>query len=691
MYQLIRKDGAFHFIRDPSEPEDQRLVKSTLYPPWTNVGWGMPPPAEKEVWRRFMDSGDLCHQKLNEKIRNSWQRCRQLEVDPVSGKCNDFQDEKSLLSQNERLLRTAEPIIRTLHYCLRGSSFVIVLTDESGYILRTCGDLEALRQADKLLFGPGANWGEASVGTNAIGTAITIGKPIQVTSVEHYCESHQAWTCSAAPIRHHEAGIIGYIDISGPRERANSHQLGLIVAAAGAIEDRLCLESSKDSLYRIGKYLEAVLNSVREGVIATDPDGVVTGVNKVAAKTLQLLPSEIVGRNLAALARPGGGLEAFFRTGRQYTLEPLFFETPRGPVGCTASANPIIDEQGLKRGAVLTFSSLEKTVVPFSKPSGFPARYTFGDIVGESRAMRQTVEQAKRVAQSPSNILILGESGTGKELVAQAIHNAGDYRRGPFVSINCGAVSRELIQSELFGYDHGAFTGARQGGSAGKFQMANGGSLFLDEIGEMPFEMQINLLRVLEEKAVVPVGGRKSIPVDARIIAATNKSLFEEVSRGSFREDLYYRLNVISIALPPLRTRKEDIALLTEHHLKRISRRMGKEIREIAPEVFAAFRKHPWPGNVRELVNALEHAVNFVKGSTLRVEHLPEYLREKDAGEGSIPDDEIMSLSSIEKRAIERTLRHFDGNVTRAAKALGIGRNTLYDKMRKYGIGGIGS
>ena len=216
--------------------------------------------------------------------------------------------------------------------------------------------------------------------------------------------------------------------------------------------------------------------------------------------------------------------------------------------------------------------------------------------------------------------------------------------------------------------------------------MADGGTLFLDEIGEMPFEMQVNLLRVLDERAVTPVGGQKAIPIDVRIIAATNKNLKDEVTDGRFRKDLYYRLNVISIAVPPLRARKGDIPLLADYYLKKAAGKIGKHVPSLDQTVFSVLENHDWPGNVRELINAMEHGLNFVKGKTLHVEDLPNYFRNKSIDAPPSGDFQIAKLSSVEKRAIQRTLSHFHGNISRTAKALGVGRNTLYEKIRKYQI-----
>lgn len=688
MYSLIRKHNQFCFVENGLDTGSDAIITSLFSPKWHGSTWQLLSRTEKKTWVDFLKSGQVNDPHFNKKLEQSWVRCRQAEVDPIRGVCEQFLSSREMDRRSEKITILAEPIMDTLYHCVRESGFVIVLIDREGYILRTVGGLKELRQADKLRFGPGANWGEEFVGTNAIGTALALGHPVQVTGPEHYCESHHLWTCSAAPIRNQGGETIGFLDISGPRERSTPHQLGLIVAAAHAIEDRIGLEESCSQLHDINKYLEAVLNSVSDGIIAVNGQGIITGMNKVAAKAFRLHPKEMVGKTLNATVHYNGRLQNFFKTrAAGFTKEEVLLNMPCGQVSCIATANPIFSEKNDNKGFVLNLSPTKKSHFFSNKPEGAIAKFRFVDIIGESEAIRQTIEKAKRVAPGPSTVLILGKSGTGKELFAQAIHGASDCRCGPFVPVNCGAIPRELIQSELFGYVDGAFTGAKRGGRAGKFEVANGGTLFLDEIGEMPLEMQINLLRVLEEEAIMPVGGKKAIPINVRIIAATNKSLFEEVSKGRFREDLYYRLNVISITLPSLKVRDGDIRLLTQYWVDKISRKVGRQIKHIAPDTLSRLENYPWPGNVRELVNAIEHAVNFTTGETLAVKHLPAYLRKKKFENRLSGVDRIAPLSALEKNAIKKALLFYNGNISKTARALGIGRNTLYDKIKKYDIG----
>ncbi|WP_373498262.1 sigma-54-dependent Fis family transcriptional regulator [Desulfococcus sp.] len=687
MYSLVRKNNRFSFVKSDRDAGPANLIKSIFNPGWQGTTWRSPSITEKKTWTTFLRTDRVDDPRFNSQILQSWQRCRRAEVDPVKGMGEKFMPVKELEHESENLVALAKPIMDTLYHCVKGSEFVIVLVDRKGYILNTVGGLKELKHADRLRFGPGANWAEECVGTNAIGTALALGHPVQVTGTEHYCESHHLWTCSTSPIRNQAGEIIGFMDISGPRERASAHQMGLIVAATHAVEDRIILDESYGKLYDINKYLEAILNSVSEGIIAVNGKGLITGINKVAAKAFRQHPREVIGKTINPFMQHDGRLVDFFNTrAAGFTKEEIVFKLPDGKVSYTATANPVFSEKNDNKGFVITFSPAEKTCFQVPPSKGTMVKFSFADIIGESKAIRRSMEMAKRVAPGPSTVLILGESGTGKELFAQAIHSASDYRAGPFVSLNCGAIPRELIQSELFGYADGAYTGAKRGGCSGKFETANGGTLFLDEIGEMPFEMQINLLRVLEEKAIVPIGGKNAIPVDVRIIAATNKSLFEEVSKGRFREDLYYRLNVISLALPPLRAREGDVRLLAQYWVEKISQKMGLDQKKVTPDVLGRFEKYHWPGNIRELVNAIEHAVNMSGGEDISVRHLPRGLRSIDAETPRPGADDIMTLSVMEKAAVKKALLFYDGNITRASKALGIGRNTFYEKMKKYGI-----
>jgi PAS domain S-box-containing protein len=315
------------------------------------------------------------------------------------------------------------------------------------------------------------------------------------------------------------------------------------------------------------------------------------------------------------------------------------------------------------------------------------AKYSWDTIVGNSEKIHEAKYMAMKAAQTNSNVLLLGESGTGKELFAHAIHNGSGRSYFPFVKVNCAAIPSELLESELFGYEEGAFTGARKGGKIGKFELASGGSIFLDEIGDMPLKMQAKLLRVLQEKEIERIGSNNPIKVDIRVIAATNKDLKKLVEEKKFREDLYYRLNVMTIEIPPLRERYGDIEPLANLLLNKISNQLGKHVCKIDKKTMEYLKSHNWPGNVRELENVLERAINLTDSDTISPLHLPAYLTQTNKAIMSGPIRPLRYIiEDAEKEAIVRCLEYTKGNKLKTAKILGISRSSLYDKIEKYGI-----
>jgi transcriptional regulator with PAS, ATPase and Fis domain len=313
------------------------------------------------------------------------------------------------------------------------------------------------------------------------------------------------------------------------------------------------------------------------------------------------------------------------------------------------------------------------------------AKYVFEDIFGESESVSKAVQWAKIASKSPSTVLLNGESGTGKELFAQAIHNGSSRKDRPFIAINCAALPETLIESELFGYEEGSFTGSKKGGQIGKFELANGGTIFLDEVGDIPLFTQVKLLRVIQEKKISRIGSANEIMVDIRIIAATHKDLKEEVLKGNFRKDLYYRLNVITINIPPLRERMDDLPLLARHFVNKLSAKLGKKSITIADSFIEKIKSYNWPGNIRELENAIERAINLVEDKEMLTS---EFLHFDNSPPTKIDEKvtEIKSLKEIEKDTIINALNLYKGNILKVSAKLGIGRNTLYRKIKEYDI-----
>ena len=330
--------------------------------------------------------------------------------------------------------------------------------------------------------------------------------------------------------------------------------------------------------------------------------------------------------------------------------------------------------------------------------------YSFENIIGNSKQIKKVIGECKKIADTSSNILITGESGTGKEFFARSIHNSSSRREYPFIAINCGAIPKDLIESELFGYEGGAFTGANKNGNIGKFELANGGTIFLDEIGEMPLNMQVTLLRVLQDKRITKIGAKKSIKVDVRIIAATNRDLKEAIEDNLFRKDLYYRLNAFNINIPPLKERIGDVPIFLEYLLKKKSAEFNKPVPKVSEKLFKKIISYCWPGNIRELENFVENFVvldgistydiNFEECHCMTHDNLGNKLKKEVEKKEETTDeiiescDEscIMTIVELEKREIRKALTICEGNMTKVAKALGISRNALYNKMKRYGM-----
>jgi transcriptional regulator with PAS, ATPase and Fis domain len=388
------------------------------------------------------------------------------------------------------------------------------------------------------------------------------------------------------------------------------------------------------------------------------------------------------------LSQPSLG--AICREEQEYKNKEIKILAGGKEIRCLGNITNIKNKHSASIGQVLTFREIKEIGRLVGKVVTSRAKYTFEDIIGKSKSLIEMKRLAAIASQSLSNVLVQGESGTGKELFAQAIHNASPRADFPFIAVNCAAIPRELIESELFGYVEGAFTGARKGGGIGKFELAEGGTIFLDEIGDMPLDMQIKLLRVLQNKEFFRIGGTTPIAVNVRVISATNKDLLEEIKKGRFREELYYRLNVLTIITPPLRERKEDIKILSEHFIQKLNKILGKKIVGLSEEVEQIFYEYSWPGNVRELENVIEYAMTMARGEIITSSALPELKKRKDFLAAPISENLLPTPKEIledpEKKRYEQALKLSGGNILEAAKLLNISRATIYRKIKKYGL-----
>jgi len=641
----------------------------------------------KKAWEDVVLKGHPPQHPVREEVLASWHRCKALGLNPFVRPKQLVLPEKEIrkrISVNSRLIEAARPIMQLVAISVRGTGFITTLADKDGYVLEVCGDEDILQMARENYYVPGCQRSECSAGTNAIALCLIEKKPIQLTGAEHYNVHHHAWTCSSAPIFDRQGNLLGAITLSGKSIGKHQHTLALVISAAKAIEGKLVekeLIAEKDKLNRL---LTSTLNSIPEAIVVLNEDLVVTHTNDPAVRLLSR-GEPITGRPLEEVV----DFDVNFLRSFDESTSPceVSFNFARRNYTCICNAYPITNEEGSTEGKILVLQEKKKVVKLIQRFSGSYAKFQFSDIKGKNPRFLKQVELAKIAARSNSKILLVGESGTGKELFAQAIHNYSFRRDGPFVAISCAAIPRDLIEAELFGYREGAFTGARKGGHTGKFELADKGTLFLDEVNAMPLDLQAKLLRVLQENEITRLGDTKPIPVDVRIIAASNVDLLREVEQRNFREDLYYRLSVVEIFIPPLRERKDDIDLLVDYFLERLSQDLGISRPEISSEVKEIFHAYQWPGNVRELQNCIERALLLSGGKRITKEHLPQRILQKVEGNLRIKDSPpLVPLEENTKELIKRAIELCNGNISLAARTLRISRSTLYRKMKEYGL-----
>ena len=641
------------------------------------------------IWREFVEGNIDKNPGIREDVFDSWMRSKKWGISPYMEMAPlVLQGEKLSveLEHKRELLSVAFEVVKDIYSAVKGSNSSVWVCNEKGILLKGVSDPDAYEfcLTDNLI--EGADWSENRVGTNAIGSALYLKRPIQFNEAEHYrLKAHKGY-CSAAPIIGPNGEILGVLDVTGFSNDFNRHTLGMVVAGVEAIKRELKLKALYQKLSVSHQYIMEMIESLPSGIVVVNREGIITNVNGQACRMLMASPPELVNRSIFDELKPIDCLKKTLNSGIEMEETEFFQELGKKKTHFTLHSRAIKTPLGDVDGAVIILREFETVRKIAGKIAGYTAKFTFNDIIGEEPSFKRMLSMAITAASTSTNMLILGESGTGKEIVAQAIHNASSRAFGPFVAVNCGALPRELVGSELFGYEEGAFTGAKKGGSPGKFELANNGTLFLDEIGDMSLDLQLVLLRVLQEKVLVRLGGQKEIPINVRVIAATNKNISQMVDQGLFRLDLYYRLNVITLQLPPLRQRKSDISLLVNHIVKYICDKTGKNSLTISAQTIAELEKYSWPGNVRELENVLERAILFSDDSVLQIGPLSSL----NSGDNIFNETQKMSVklshSDDEKDLIIEVLAKCNGNISKTSKELGITRATLYKKIQKYDI-----
>jgi len=597
-------------------------------------------------------------------------------------------DLSCITEQNRVLCSHALPVMETLYEQIINTHNMVILTDAQGVIMHTLGDSDFLEKANKVALQPGVAWSEESKGTNAIGTAITEQTAVLVHANQHYLSANNFLTCSSAPIFNPDGNIIGILDVSGEQHNYHKHTMALVRMSAQMIENQVFSAAYQDAITLHFHSRPEFIGTLMEGIASFSPGGRFLSANRSGLFQLGLTLNALKTHTFSSLfGLPVSALFDHYRTTAPGVLNLCLHNGVR----VHAKAEFRLPTQVFQHVA-----HAEQAVqpLPVAQPASRNTQHlsTLHFLNTGDQQVAALIAKVKKVIGRDIPILINGETGTGKELLAQAIHNDSPRAGGPFIAVNCASIPESLIESELFGYEEGAFTGARKKGCTGKILQANGGTLFLDEIGDMPLSLQARLLRVLQERMVTPLGSSKSISVNVALICATHRNLRELIARNEFREDLYYRLNGLVVKLPPLRERT-DLETVIDRLLKSEPGDVGYTV---SPEVMRLFKQHNWPGNFRQLTNLLRTAMLMTDDDhEIRYEHLPDdFLQDAELAEppslGNAGMDTAadataggVRLEDAELTLIQKTLAAHGGNVSAAARALGVSRNTIY---RKCGI-----
>ncbi|WP_448110507.1 sigma-54-dependent Fis family transcriptional regulator [Pseudomonas lini] len=595
-------------------------------------------------------------------IQDSWSRCRAFGLDHQSAPAFDQLPADGIAqlleSQHSLVQTTHQEVLPYYENILSNSNCLIMLADNQGQVLTSWGTQRFIEPSLTRGFSAGASWIERCSGTNAIGTALACEQAVHIEHDEHFLKANRFMTGSAAPIFDAERKVIAVLDVSSDSYLPPSHTLGMVKMMSQTVENRLIL-----NLFH-GQHFQLTFNtglnnldSQWAGLLIFDETGQVLSANRRADNLLGISLSRVSVESLFKVAllellnQPDGLPFALQASGRN-RFQCLLKRPKQVPIQARVFADP----------TVMTPAAISLNTLHF----------------GDSR-VEKAVRQAERLLEKDIPLLIHGETGVGKEVFVKALHQASSRSKQPFIAVNCAAIPAELVESELFGYEKGAFTGANQKGSIGLIRKADKGTLFLDEIGDMPLPTQARLLRVLQERCVQPVGSSELFPVDIRIISATNRSLREQVQLGRFREDLYYRIGGLTLELPPLRERSDKQALfkrLWEQH------REPSQWAGLSPEVMELFSRHPWPGNLRQVSSVMQVALAMAEEQPVRPEHLPDdFFVDLEMEPVDSPQTLAVDLNDAEQ--LNRQLQAAGGNISHLARRLGVSRNTLYKRLRQ--------
>jgi PAS domain S-box-containing protein len=645
------------------------------------------------AWKEFIKTGKVDRKVVPWHIAESWERSRKRNIDPFHFPPSAYLDDASYLklkTAHEYLISIAKPFMENISRSLENSHYIVVLYNSQGYHLLTVGQRAEFESSKDYAIREGLCFEEDQVGTCGFSLVKLLREPMQIIGCEHYSALLHYVVGSYAPVNDPTRGdLMGVIGITtGWRIQPNPHTLAIAIAAGTAIENYIKLDQAKNALSIYGKALQSTMDSLMDGIILIDYKGRIYEMNSSAKEICSSKKEDLKGQHIAEIPDLKGLEGLITNVLKNQNFEKDESETKIREQVYLTTIQCARDQKNEIRGVIVQLKSLKKLSRIVHHLTADHPKFTFEMMVGSSSKTLEVKTFAQLAAQSEANIIIEGESGTGKEILAQAIHNASERAKEPFVVVNCSAIPAELLESSLFGHEKGAFTGAIHT-HIGKFELADRGTLFLDEITEMPMNMQAKLLRVLEENRIERVGSQKSIKINVRIIAATNRSVRRELKENRFRKDLFYRLNVFWIKLPPLRDRKEEIYELVPAFIEHFSSVFRKTVGKISDDYYELLMSYDWPGNVRELRNAVQHSMVTLDTNCLLKKHLAVFFRQiwqHDKKGILFPDEKPFPprLDDLEKAAIQKVLAQTQGNKREAAKLLGIGRATLHRKLKKW-------
>lgn len=621
-----------------------------------------------KAWLEYIDGGNINSQVVRAEVIESWQRSSSYQVNPYQEKVDDIlrlSKLKSIREQNELLISHAEPRMKELAKSLFSSDAVVTMSDSNGVIINTFGNQNILHKSENIGLVPGSIWNEEVAGTNAVGVVLKTKQPSQILYSEHYSTGWHTWSSTAAPIFHpYTNELIGVYDIAGTFKNVSEQTKQLVKLKTQIIMQDLFKQMSQETIIN-NSYLQTVLQSTSDGILLLDRDKQIINFNKTMNHFFEKYCNTILFNNNTITQM----VDVVLRGDLLETKDKILIENQEYLI--TVSA--VKFDQKISGIIIVLREVNKKQPIKNKLKNKQKILYNFNDIIGDSKIMKELIVKAKKAAQLDMNLFISGETGTGKEVFAQAIHHASYRCDKPFIAVNCGAIAKDLIESELFGYEAGAFTGARTEGKKGKFEQANGGTLFLDEIGDMPLDVQVRVLRAIEERLITRLGGSKEINLDIRVISATHKNLYKETLAQNFREDLYYRLHVINLSLPPLHKRGHDILLIANHYLKMYEQEYAKKDCIFSDEVKSIFLQYDWPGNVRELRNIIQQILFNSKGQIIEKDYLPHHLYTNHK-------------EKSQKSTYVELILDYRGDMDAVAEKLNISRATLYRRLQKYNL-----